>query len=168
MPVLSRCPMCRAVMPESRTESRCPRCGDLVLPAVRKLCAGCGKDVTREKRVRDEAGEYYCHPCWDERLAARGEEAGYVCNTCRGVFASDQVYQERDDTTICFGCFEQRNFDPNALLEVAAHAGDEAPAVIVPHTYAKRPAQLPWGLISMGIALAIALIIVAVVLSSRH
>ena len=167
MPVLSRCPLCRAVMPESRTESRCPRCGELVLPAVRKLCTTCGKDVTREKRVRDEAGEYYCHDCWDARLAARGEEPGYVCNTCRGVFPSDQVYQERDDTTICFGCYEQRNLDPNALLEAAASAGDEAPAVFAPTVSARRPAPLPWGLIVMGIALVIALIALGAFLSTR-
>jgi hypothetical protein len=167
MPVLSRCPLCRAVMPESRTESRCPRCGELVLPAVRKLCTSCGKDVTREKRVRDEAGEYFCHACWEERLAARGEEPGYVCNTCRRVFPSDHVYQVGEET-ICHGCYQQQTLDPNALLEAAADAGDEAPVVFAPTSISiRKPAQLPWGLITLGIVLVIAMITIAIILSTR-
>jgi ribosomal protein L37E len=151
-------------MPESRTESRCPRCGELVLAAVRKLCAGCGKDVTREKRVRDDMGEYFCHGCWEERLAARGEEPGYVCNTCRRVFPSDQVYQDGEET-VCHACYSQRTMDPNALLEAAASAGDDAPAVFAPSYSVRRAAPIPWGLIWVGVGLLVALVVAIVVMS---
>ena len=164
MPVLAKCPLCRAVMPEGRGEARCPRCGELVLPAVRKLCAGCGADVTHAKRVRD-GHEYYCHDCWAEKLAARGEEPGYVCNTCRGLFSSDHVYQDGDDI-ICMNCFQQRNLDPNALLETASHAGDDAPVVYAPTELSTAgKGTLPWGLISLAIALLVVLISVFVFLA---
>lgn len=151
MPVLAKCPLCRAVMPGTRGESRCPRCAELVLPSVRKLCAVCGGDVTHSKRVRDDVGEYYCHDCWAERLAARGEEPGYVCNTCRGLFPSDRVYQDGDDI-ICMRCFQQRNLNPDDLLEVAAHAGDDAAPVFAPTSLTTgRRRELPWGLICAAV-----------------
>ncbi len=162
MPVLIKCPLCRAVMPDGRGEARCPRCGELVLPAIRKLCGGCGGDVTHAKRVRDGA-EYYCHECWADKLAARGEEPGYICGTCRGLFATDQVYQDGDDI-ICVGCHEQRNLDPNALLEVAADAGDGAPAVFTP-SLPSKPEGAPWGLISLAIAVLLTLVAAIVFIS---
>lgn len=160
MPVLSKCPLCRAVMTEQRGEARCPRCGELVLPAVRKLCAGCGGDITHAKRVRDDAGEYYCHDCWADKLAARGEEPGYFCSTCRGLFPTDQVYQDGDDI-ICAGCLQHRNMDPNVLLDVAAHAGDERPAVFSPAA-APSPSGPPWALISVAVAVLATLVAVIV------
>jgi hypothetical protein len=166
MPVLSRCPLCRAVMRDSRGESRCPKCGELVLPAIRKLCAICSCDVTREKRVRDDAGEYFCHTCWEARLAERGEEPGYVCFTCRQVFASDQVYQDGDEL-ICHACHAQRTLDPNELLAAAADAGDDAPAVFTPVTPYNPPRQVPWGLVSLAGVLLVALIVLIVVLATR-
>ncbi|QOV89062.1 hypothetical protein [Humisphaera borealis] len=151
-------------MPEGRRESRCPRCGELVLPAVRKLCAVCGHDITHAKRVRDD-NEYYCHDCWADKLAARGEEPGYVCNTCRSLYPSDQVYQDGDDI-ICRTCFADRNLDPNALLEVASHAGDDAPVVYAQTELSNAgKSTLPWGLISLAIGLLVALVGVLVFLS---
>lgn len=214
MPVLTRCPMCGAVMPDARGgEARCPRCAEMVLPALRKLCAGCGKDVTREKRVRDEHGEYFCHDCWSEKLAARGEEPGYVCNTCGGLFPSAGVYQDRDEL-ICRNCYAQRVVDPNALLAAAAGAatGDRAsaqvivrddppeedpqadyvstgyespqnlpedhapadyampaysPATMTPTYLRPKPNETPWGLISMCIAIVIAMAVFIIILSVR-
>jgi len=155
MPVLSKCPLCRGVMPEVRGEVRCPRCGELVLPSVRKLCAACGDDVTRVKRIRDDSGEYYCHDCWARKLAASGEEPGYVCQTCRQVFPSDDVYQDGDDI-ICKQCLQERNLDPNDLLEAASHVGDEAPAVFnSPNLPSHQPLNVwPW-IIAAGVTLAV-------------
>ena len=31
---------------------------------VRKVCVKCGVDVAGQKRVKDDAGQYYCHPCY--------------------------------------------------------------------------------------------------------
>lgn len=166
MPMLSRCPLCRGVMADSRAECRCPRCGEVVLPAVRKLCAICGQDVTREKRVRDPAGEYYCHGCWDTRLAARGERAGYVCNTCGQLFPTESVYQDGEEL-VCHRCYDRRSSDPDALLAAAADAGDTAPVVFAPATYRRPAAGFPWGLVSFAIALLVVLTGLVVILSVR-
>lgn len=166
MPVLSRCPLCRGVMPDARGEARCPRCGELVLPAVRKLCAGCGGDVTRTKRVRSDDGEYFCHDCSSAQLAARGERPGYVCYACGLPFPPGQVYQDGDGV-ICVECLRQRNVDPNDLLEAAAHIGDEAPAVFAPTRAYGRPSDVPWGWISFGIAVLMATVGAVAVLAVR-
>lgn len=167
MPVLSRCPLCRGIMPESRAEARCPRCGELVLAVQRKLCASCGQDVSRQKRVRDEAGEYYCHGCWESRLAARGEEVGYICGACRKVFGSGEVYQDGEGA-ICFSCHADRELDPNALLAAAAAADDSGSAIFYPSVSVKvKPQGTPWGLIAAGIALLLAIVGTLVMLSMR-
>ena len=36
-------------------------------PQVRKICTVCKTDVSQTKRVKDDAGKYYCHPCWAKR-----------------------------------------------------------------------------------------------------
>lgn len=36
-----------------------------------KVCVFCGADVTRQPRVKDAAGHYYCRPCHDARRAER-------------------------------------------------------------------------------------------------
>ncbi len=155
MPVLSKCPLCRGAMPDARGEARCPRCGELVLPSVRKLCATCGSDVTHGKRVRDEAGEYYCHDCWTDKLAARGEEPGYVCSTCSRLFPSSGVYQDGDDI-ICMRCFQQRNLDPNTLLEEASHVGDDSPVVFEQRSTIKKPPAPKWLWVTIAVVAVLA------------
>ncbi len=79
MPVLARCPMCRAVLPAGSAdvpgEVRCPRCAEMVVPVARKFCGRCSRDVTRERRMKDAAGEYYCPDCWSRRAAEAGTQA---------------------------------------------------------------------------------------------
>ena len=165
MPVLSRCPLCRGVMPDARGEARCPRCGEKVLPAIRKLCAGCGTDVTRTKRSRDETGEYYCPDCWSARLAARGDEPAYACDACGQLFPPDQIFRNGDEQ-VCADCYRQRNLDPDALLAAAVQAGDEAPTVFNPaSSYRGKPADFPWGWIAFGIAVLVATVGAVVLLS---
>ena len=36
-------------------------------PQVRKICVVCKTDVSQMKRVKDDQGRYYCHPCWGKR-----------------------------------------------------------------------------------------------------
>src|SRR5829696_8959019 len=107
MPVLSRCPLCRAVLPAAAAEApgevRCPRCGEMVLPSSRKLCARCGRDVTHEKRVRAPGGEYFCPGCWSEAAAEYGGSAAYTCAVCGGSFTADQIFQD-GDRLICRAC----------------------------------------------------------------
>ncbi len=31
-----------------------------------KTCRVCGRNVVNEPRTKDDAGHYYCHPCWEE------------------------------------------------------------------------------------------------------
>ncbi|HEX8915521.1 MAG TPA: hypothetical protein VF796_24420 [Humisphaera sp.] len=165
-------------MPDSRGEARCPRCGEMVLPAIRKLCAGCGADVTRAKRTRDEAGEYYCLDCWSARADARGEAAHYRCHVCGGGYPSDQVYQDGEEL-ICRGCYDERQLDPNALLLAAAEASGEADVGVVadtPETAADAPMpylnmrvrkrqQFPWGLVSALILLTVLLVLAGIAIS---
>ena len=170
MPVLSRCPLCRAVMPETRGECRCRRCGELVLPAVRKLCAVCGGDLTHSKKVRDDTGEYFCHDCWDQRLAARGEQPGYICRTCRHLFPPEAVYQDGDEV-ICHGCHAHQTLDPNALMEAAATTvpAEEPWGTSPTRTRAARRQAdpIPWAWVAGGIAFLIVAAIVLVVYWSR-
>lgn len=47
---------------------RCPNClGNVRVPAISKVCCACGVDVAQQRRVKDDTGRYYCHPCWSER-----------------------------------------------------------------------------------------------------
>lgn len=34
------------------------------MPTIQKLCCVCQKDVSQQKRTKDQHGRYYCHACW--------------------------------------------------------------------------------------------------------
>ena len=57
-------------------------------PAVGKICRGCGVDVSKTKRVKDPAGNYYCQPCWVQVLARNqssiAQTPTYSCHRCGG------------------------------------------------------------------------------------
>lgn len=145
MPVLTRCPMCRAVLPPgARGETRCPGCRELVLPASRKLCGRCSMDVSREKRVKDVSGEYYCHTCWTQICEEAGYAPGFVCGKCGQTFSFDDVYQV-GDALVCRGCktgipqgVQIDDVDPDQLLEAAAEMGDASPVIFTPTTTYRR------------------------------
>jgi hypothetical protein len=78
-----------------------------------KICAACGIDVGRLKRVKDPAGRYYCEPCWVARGGAvaptparpqppRPRPLYRLCMTCGGLFKQ----QAPDDGRpfVCDGC----------------------------------------------------------------
>lgn len=65
----------------------CMDCGATVeVPIVnKKTCAACEKDITREKRAKDPAGNYYCVTCFKTSDKARAAFAGMgpaVCSFC--------------------------------------------------------------------------------------
>src|SRR4051794_13692293 len=66
------CPRCKHVshMPDSAGGliGRCKQCGAIVrIPLAdtqRKYCSVCHVEISQAKRVKDEAGDYFCIPCW--------------------------------------------------------------------------------------------------------
>jgi hypothetical protein len=66
------CPSCGTVatVPQSAAghKGKCMNCGNVVqVPElVPKICAICESDVSFAQRVKDDAGAYYCMPCWQE------------------------------------------------------------------------------------------------------
>lgn len=145
MPVLSLCPRCRAVMPASAERGRCHKCGEMVVPAARKLCFRCGTDITAAKRVKDDAGEYYCHPCWED-LGVSGRRRKSACSGCGRTFGFEHLAPGVDGAYVCRVCLSKRD-DPDALLDaaarVAAGAGDAGGGVATMAPPAARPAVAP-------------------------
>lgn len=137
MPVLSLCPRCRAVMPPSPERSPCRKCGEVVLPAQRKICVRCGTDVTNAKRVKDAAGEYYCQPCWDE-LGTAGRPRTCACSNCGRTFRCEVLLAGADGGYVCPVCLDKRN-DPDNLLAAAADAAEGEP--LAASTRASRAAD---------------------------
>src|SRR4051812_30432857 len=45
------------------------------VPAVQKLCVVCGQDVAGRPRTKDQAGNYYCRACYDEKARSREQLA---------------------------------------------------------------------------------------------
>jgi hypothetical protein len=75
-----------------------------------KVCTVCGQDVASQKRVKDQQGRYYCHPCFLKRggtVKSPTETPDYACSVCRRLFPASQIYNE-DGTFICHGCHAQR------------------------------------------------------------
>ena len=129
MPVLARCPLCRAVLhaesADAPAEVRCPRCAEMVVPNTRKLCARCSRDVTHEKRTRDGTGEYYCAHCWSEVAAESAGKGIFECAACGGKFAAHEVRQEGGHF-ICRSCRGARGGSP-ALLPASASGPIQLP-----------------------------------------
>lgn len=106
------------------------------MPAMRKLCTRCGMDVTREKRVKSETGEYYCHHCWEASHRASGLVAAYTCCRCGGAYGFDDVFQATEGL-VCRRCRAGMSPadlgpDTDALLDAAAEIGGEASPVFTP------------------------------------
>src|SRR5688572_13057608 len=123
MPVLARCPLCRAVLPaasaDGPAEVLCPRCAEMVLPATRKLCARCSRDVTHEKRTRDGTGEYYCADCWPAVAAESAGKGAFECADCGGSFAAHEVRQV-GDVFVCRTCRAARARTPRTVPDAPA------------------------------------------------
>ena len=128
MPVLARCPLCRAVLPakaaDAEGEVRCPSCAEMVVPATRKLCARCSRDVTRDRRMRDATGEYYCPECWTAVVNEGGARAAFPCGVCGGTFPALELASDGNGV-ICRTCRAARDLNPETLLSAASELGGE-------------------------------------------
>jgi hypothetical protein len=93
--------------------------------AIAKVCVMCGQDVAGRPRTKDQAGRYYCNPCWSSAISkAPGkpqnhapQAAHHLCCDCGGRFDGEHVY-EQDGEHICKRCYSQR--------EESEAAGEEA------------------------------------------
>ncbi len=177
MPVVPKCPRCRAVLFASDSRPRiCTRCGERVVPVPCKICFVCAADVTNAPRFKDPGGEYFCTACWEDRVAAAGSQPSYPCVSCGNVFAASDIYQEANHY-ICKPCFETRDTFPTALREAAAEAEESptfAPGLNVPGTYAytavlakKRYDQRMWVIGIAAVVGVVILVVAAIVLASR-
>lgn len=176
MPVLARCPMCRAVLPagsaDAAGEVRCPRCAEMVLPATRKFCARCSRDVTRERRMKDAAGEYYCPDCWSGAREGSGKQALFTCRSC-GASLPESAFAGEGDGTLCSTCRAARDLTPETVLSAASDLGGDH--VTVPpevETFSqqrarqRRRSRVRVALWLAG-AIVVAAVIVAIVLLAR-
>jgi hypothetical protein len=57
---------------------------------IKKICQGCGVDVAQMKRIKDEAGGYFCRPCWSAR-SALGNEA--LVSAQSGLHADEAAHE---------------------------------------------------------------------------
>ena len=176
MPVLARCPMCRAVLPpgaaNARGEVRCPRCAEMVVPNARKLCARCSRDLTHERRMKDAAGEYYCPPCFAATAAELGAQALFPCAACGGSFLLQHLCEEGDHF-VCRTCLAARDLNPETLFTSAADLGGEhttadPDAETFAHYQArkKRERQLRTALWVAGVTILLA-VVVAIAMYAR-
>jgi len=172
MPVLARCPMCRAVLPpaaaDARGEVRCPRCAEMVVPNARKLCARCSRDLTHERRMKDAAGEYYCPACFSAAAAESGRKALFPCAACGGSFALSDVLEE-DDHLVCRTCLAARDLNPETLFTSASDLGGEQTtadpdAETFAHYQSRKKRERQWRR-ALWIAGATALVVVLVAIA---
>lgn len=80
MSIVASCPGCSRTIqvPDDAAgkKGKCRACGSVVIvpdmPGRAKTCTVCGVDVSKQKRTKDEAGNYFCQPCWMLRCQRRG------------------------------------------------------------------------------------------------
>lgn len=41
--------------------------------SMTKMCVVCGDDVSQKKRIKDDQGRYFCHPCWNSASSSQGK-----------------------------------------------------------------------------------------------
>src|SRR5438128_5558403 len=80
MPLTVSCEECQNRMEvhdhAAGTVVRCRSCGNLIqVPgAPEKICVNCGGNLSMQRRVRDQDGNYWCHPCWDAHYRQASEQ----------------------------------------------------------------------------------------------
>jgi hypothetical protein len=115
---------------------------------VEKRCKSCGSDVSRAKRSKDAAGNYYCEPCL---TAVRGRHAplatvavmtaepsasGKTCANCKVAVGALQQTWDWQGHQVCWSCRESLRMDAEerererelAAAEVSARQAAEAEA----------------------------------------
>ena len=79
---------------------------------IRKICCNCKADVSQTKRVKDDAGQYYCHPCWQQQTTSRTassapSNAKTPCGICGALTEPDLLWRDQG-LMVCDECFEKR------------------------------------------------------------
>jgi hypothetical protein len=106
-----------------------------------KVCTACGVDVAGRKRTKDPAGNYYCQPCWDARVAAArapsaavsgaagggvaddgAEPIDFACAVCGTLGGPDDVYDD-NGRYVCKSCWDVQAASPQAPAGPAPKAG---------------------------------------------
>jgi DNA-directed RNA polymerase subunit RPC12/RpoP len=73
-----------------------------------KVCVGCGKDVTHDKRMKDHEGQYWCVACGTEdRKKKQSNAHGVMCPDCHLKYPADKL-RSIDGTVYCEGCYNIR------------------------------------------------------------
>jgi hypothetical protein len=100
-------PPCRCFVSEPSTKS--DTVSDLPAPVevpAAKICRICGKDVTGQKRAKDNTG-YYCYEC--AKAEEKKERQGRVrCKVC-GHLTKEENIQPYDGVKMCHRCREERD-----------------------------------------------------------
>jgi DNA-directed RNA polymerase subunit RPC12/RpoP len=84
--------------------------------SVTKVCCQCGKDVSSEKRLKDDRG-YWCYNCHKADREARHPTMGICVDCSREV--PEAALIDYDGTLVCKSCHEdrrqKRKFSPVSL-----------------------------------------------------
>lgn len=65
-------------------------------------CPICGERIVKDTQYQDEAGEYYCHSCWEEHIT-RCVKCGAYINS-ENVFYTDDGYYD----ALCEYCYQEQ------------------------------------------------------------
>jgi hypothetical protein len=145
MPIKVSCSSCGSVaqLPDDAAGRRgkCRACGSIVqVPSTSrtvKVCVICGTDVTGAKRTKDASGNYFCGPCWTEklkRIRQRGVVSAPVgaatstvvsfsptlepelspCEVCNGWFTTGNL-RDHGGRILCLDCVQEQSTQPAPL-----------------------------------------------------
>jgi hypothetical protein len=98
-------------------------------PAVKKLCCVCGRDVSHEKRAKDEKG-YWCYDCHKadrERQRGGGDKPRARCPECGRLVPADSI-ASLHGMTMCAKCRIEQDELPNHLKAKYKRRNRDEPA----------------------------------------
>lgn len=115
MSTVIHCPECGGVVGATKTTEDGPPCHCTAKPAhpasgeathqrqkPKKTCVKCGKDLARQKRLRDSYG-YWCVDCHKQDKQEK-EEPGIPCPEC-GRKVKPETLMELDGRSMCSRCY---------------------------------------------------------------
>ena len=74
----------------------------------RKVCVGCGRDVSHDKRMKDHEGHYWCVACGTEdQKKKQMNEHGLQCPDCHIKYPPDKM-RSIEGVLYCQGCYNIR------------------------------------------------------------
>jgi len=79
---------------------------DVSSPVGEKICCSCGESVSGKKRLKDQAGQYWCIPC-AEREDQKRHGGKIQCPDCHRFLREDAMIAV-ELTKVCPTCFRER------------------------------------------------------------